>query len=196
MILSTLCYVQKRIDGRPHTLMLRKPSGQFNGLGGKMEAGESPEECVVREVKEESGLTVVNPVMRGILTFPGDEQYDMQSSYVFVFVADKWHGDEQESREGKLHWVVDEMLSRLTMMPADRHTVLKWIYGHTFFSGKILYDQHGYAGHDGRFYRYDGAFRQRVVALDGEPIKLIEPRPGEWYFSYQDNKVHRHQEGE
>ncbi|MBI2916159.1 MAG: NUDIX domain-containing protein, partial [Elusimicrobia bacterium] len=73
-ICATLCYVQR--GGK--TLMLhriKKPNdihdGRWNGLGGKMELEETPEECVAREVWEESGLKIKNPQLRGVLTFPG-----------------------------------------------------------------------------------------------------------------------------
>ena len=77
VILATLCYV--RHSGR--TLMLHRikkekdmHEGKWNGLGGKMLDGETPEECVIREVREESGLTIKNPKLRGILTFPKFEK--------------------------------------------------------------------------------------------------------------------------
>ena len=73
MINATLCYVK---NGNK-TLMLHRikkendiHEGKWNGLGGKMEAGETPEECVIREVREESGLQIQNPALRGVLTFP------------------------------------------------------------------------------------------------------------------------------
>ncbi len=88
MKLATLCYVQ---HGQK-TLMLhriKKPQdihqGKWNGLGGKLLPGETPEQCVIREVEEESGITLSNPELRGILTFPnfdGNEDW-----YVFLFTA-------------------------------------------------------------------------------------------------------------
>lgn len=74
MILVTLCYL--RHDG--HTLMLHRANragdihaGEWNSLGGKFEPGESPEECVRREVREESGLEIRHPQLQGLLMFPG-----------------------------------------------------------------------------------------------------------------------------
>ena len=73
MLLATLCYVKR--DG--NTLMVyrnKKPNdiheGKWNGLGGKFEAGETPEECVIREIHEESGLSIQNPNLCGLLMFP------------------------------------------------------------------------------------------------------------------------------
>ena len=87
MKLATLVYLRK--DGK--TLMMqrgRKPgdvhAGKWNGLGGKFEPGETPEECAVREVYEESGLKVQNPIMKGIITFPLFDK--IKDWYVFVIV--------------------------------------------------------------------------------------------------------------
>lgn len=73
MKLATLCYIKK--DGK--TLMLHRikkkndmHEGKWNGLGGKFEPGETPEDCVIREIEEESGLNIIKPRLRGLLTFP------------------------------------------------------------------------------------------------------------------------------
>ena len=90
MILATLCYVKR--DG--HTLMIhrnKRPNdiheGKWNGLGGKFEAGESPEDCVIREVSEESGLIIRAPHLHGILTFTNFKGNDW---YVFVYTAENF----------------------------------------------------------------------------------------------------------
>ena len=92
MILATLCYIKK--DGR--TLMVhrnKKPNdmhaGKWNGLGGKFEPGESPEECIIREVREESGLQIRNPKLHGLLMFPDFKGDDW---YVFVFTSSEFDG--------------------------------------------------------------------------------------------------------
>ena len=86
MKLATLCYV--RHDNR--TLMIhriKKPNdmhqGKWNGLGGKLEAGETPEECAVREIYEESGLLAHSLLLKGFLTFPGFA--NEEDWYTFVF---------------------------------------------------------------------------------------------------------------
>src|SRR3990172_6681132 len=111
MILATLCYVNKH--GR--TLMIHRVKkandvhqGKWNGLGGKLDPGETPEECIVREVWEESGLRITNPELKGILTFPGfanDEDW-----YAFVFVAHEFTGELIDSEEGVLRWIDDAAL--------------------------------------------------------------------------------------
>ncbi len=138
MKLATLCYIEK--DGK--TLMMlrnRKQGdihkGKYNGLGGKLEPGESPDECVVREVFEESGLTI-EPLFRGIITFPlftpGDDWY------VFVYTADDFTGEQIDSPEGTLEWVPTESLLELNLWEGDRH-FLQWLRDGKKFSAKITY---------------------------------------------------------
>ncbi len=146
MILATLCYIKHA--GK--TLMLRRNKrdadihgGKWNGLGGKLKAHETPEECVIREVKEESGLTITHPVLRGILTFPefgGGSQPETASQdwYVFVYTADCFSGELTESDEGELHWISDEDLPGLDLWEGDP-VFLKWLEEGRFFSGKFCY---------------------------------------------------------
>ncbi len=139
MILATLCYLQH--DGR--TLMIHRitraddiHAGKWNGLGGKLEPGESPEECVVREVREESGLEMRAPRLRGLLMFPG---FKGQDWYVFVFTADSFSGElVEENREGILKWIPDAELETLALWPSD-HIFLPWIREGRFFSAKFIY---------------------------------------------------------
>src|SRR3989304_9382132 len=102
MILATLCYVKR--DG--HTLMVhsnKKPNdiheGKWNGLGGKFEAGESPEECVRREVEEEAGLVIRNPKLHGLVMFPKFKGNDW---YVFVFTAADFYGRLIDEHQAKM----------------------------------------------------------------------------------------------
>src|SRR4030065_626309 len=107
MKLATLCYVRDK--NNKSTLMIHRTKkandfheGKWNGLGGKFETGESPEECVFREVKEEAGIEIINPRMHGFITFPLFDGTD--DWYVFIFTADKFKGDLIESDEGILKW--------------------------------------------------------------------------------------------
>ncbi len=142
MKLGTLCYVRKA----GQTLMLfrnKKPQdfheGKWNGLGGKLELGETPEECVRREVREESGLSICTPVLHGILTFPAFDEVD--DWYVFVYTADRFAGQLIDSPEGELAWIADEKLPDLNLWAGDR-IFLPWLEGGRFFSGKFVY-RHG-----------------------------------------------------
>lgn len=138
MILATLCYIKHN----RHTLMVyrnKKPNdiheGKWNGLGGKFEPGESPEECVKREVWEESGLQIHNPKLHGLLMFPNFKENDW---YVFVFTAREFEGELIDSPEGKLEWIPDEKLAALNLWASDR-VFFPWLDSEGFFSAKFLY---------------------------------------------------------
>ena len=138
MILATLCYIQH--EGL--TLMLhrvKRPDdihlGKWNGLGGKFEPAESPEECVIREVREESGLQIAAPRLCGLLMFPAFKGSDW---YVFVFTAAEFTGDLKENEEGYLQWIPAADLESLPLWPSD-HIFLPWIRAGKFFSAKFIY---------------------------------------------------------
>ena len=151
MKLATLCYVKN--DGK--TLMLyrnKKPNdvheGKWNGLGGKFDAGESPEDCVCREVQEESGLIIRKPELTGILTFP--EFSAGEDWYVFVYIAHEFQGQLAESSEGRLAWIDDSELFSLNLWEGDQY-FLKWMFEGKFFSGKFIY-------HDGKLMDHEVHF--------------------------------------
>lgn len=151
MILATLCYLKQ--NGK--TLMIhrnRKPgdihAGKWNGLGGKFEPGESPEACVQREVREESGLEVRAPRLHGLLMFPNFKGNDW---YVFVFTATEFRGQLRDSAEGELRWMPDEELNRLPLWPSDR-IFFPWLQGERFFSARFLYEGDEMKSHEVVFY--------------------------------------------
>jgi len=110
--------------------------GKWNGLGGKLSDGESPEECVVREVFEESGLTITEPSLRGILTFPNFSKGE--DWYVFVYAVNRFRGSLIESNEGHLEWIDNDKLLDLNLWQGDYY-FLQALNEGTFFSGKFLY---------------------------------------------------------
>jgi 8-oxo-dGTP diphosphatase len=110
--------------------------GKWNGLGGKFEAGETPEMCIRREVQEEAGLVIQNPHLHGLLTFPNFRGVDW---YVFVFTATEFSGELIDSPEGKLEWIPDEQLAGLNRWESD-HIFLPWIEEGKFFSAKFEYE--------------------------------------------------------
>jgi 8-oxo-dGTP diphosphatase len=139
MILATLCYIKHN----GCTLMLHRNKkandiheGKWNGLGGKFEPGETPEECVQREVLEESGLTISNPRLHGLLMFPNFKGNDW---YVFVFTATECTGELIDSPEGSLAWIPDEKVLALNLWESD-HIFMPWITNGKFFSAKFEYD--------------------------------------------------------
>jgi 8-oxo-dGTP diphosphatase len=118
MKIATLCYLRDTKTRK--TLMIHRTKktndyheGKWNGLGGKIDPGESPEDCVKREVKEESGLTIHKPRMHGFITFPMFDGVD--DWYVFLFTADSFEGSIIDSEEGDLKWVSDDMLTGLNL---------------------------------------------------------------------------------
>ncbi len=152
MKLATLCYIKDH--GK--TLMLHRNKrdgdihgGKWNGLGGKFHLGETPEECVVREVKEESGLTIKNPFLHGILTFPAFK--DEEDWYVYVFVAHEFSGQLAHSKEGELRWINDHEVINLNLWEGDP-IFLKWLDESRFFSAKFIYQNGRLVGHDVVFY--------------------------------------------
>jgi 8-oxo-dGTP diphosphatase len=150
--LATLCYLRKD----DHTLMvhrIKKPNdmhqGKWNGLGGKLEAGESPEECARREIFEECGLQVTAPELKGILTFPAFDE--IEDWYCFVFVADQFSGELIESSEGSLRWVPDDELLGLNLWEGDR-VFLPWLEQPGLFSAKFVYEHGKLVGYQAVFY--------------------------------------------
>jgi len=138
-IMATLCYIKK--DN--HTLMMHRikkendiHKDKWNGLGGKFIAGETPEECVIREVKEESGLEMTKPKLEGIISFP---EFDgVNDWYVFVYTCRNFSGELTDSDEGKLEWIRDENLPDLPLWEGDK-IFLQWLEKRLFFSAKFIY---------------------------------------------------------
>lgn len=113
--------------------------GRWTGLGGKLNPGETPEECALREVKEECGLILKKPILKGILTFPASDILD-EDWYVFVFVATEFDGKLIDSDEGNLKWVDDSELLNLHLWDGDK-IFLQWLDQEGFFSAKFIYEK-------------------------------------------------------
>lgn len=138
--LTTLCYIEK--DGCYLMLHRIKKERDVNkdkwiGVGGHFEEGESPEECLLREVKEETGLTLTSWKFRGILTFIA-EGWPME--YICLFTADKFTGELRQCNEGTLEWVRKEDIFGLNLWEGDKvfHRLL--LEREDFFSLKLKYD--------------------------------------------------------
>ncbi len=152
MKLATLCYVKK--DGK--TLMLHRVKkendiheGKWNGLGGKFEQGETPEQCAIRELYEEAGITVRNPELKGVLTFPKFAKGE--DWYVFVFVVRDFSGDLIVSNEGNLEWIDDPKIFDLNLWEGDE-IFLKWMEEGKFFSGLFEYENGRLTNHSVSFH--------------------------------------------
>jgi len=152
MKLATLCYL---FNGNKVLMINRNKRendmhlGKWNGLGGKFNPGETPEECVVREVYEESGLLIKNPELKGFLTFPAFD--DEEDWYVFVFTAKEFSGQLRESDEGELEWIEWEKIFNLPLWEGDKY-FLEWLNQDRFFSAKFIYKNSKYITHSVVFY--------------------------------------------
>ena len=119
MINTTLCYITRGND----VLMLHrvKKKNDINkdkwiGIGGKFEGEESPDQCLLREAKEETGLTLTQWQCRGVVTFLSDS---CEGEFMYLFTADGFEGDLKECEEGELQWVSREFLDALPKWEGD-----------------------------------------------------------------------------
>ena len=117
---STLCYIVK--DGKVLMLHRVKKKNDINhdkwiGIGGKFEPEEAPEECILREAKEETGLTLTAWRCRGVVTFL---QEGGEGEYMYLFTADDFTGELIECEEGDLQWVSLEFLDALPKWEGDQ----------------------------------------------------------------------------
>ena len=136
---STLCYIYKDDE----CLMLhrtKKENDQSHdkwlGIGGKFEDKESPEDCALREIKEETGLTVTDYRYRGIVTFVSDK---WETEYMHLFTADRFIGNIIECDEGDLEWVKKKDVLKLPMWEGDRIFLDLIERDDPFFSLKLVY---------------------------------------------------------
>ena len=118
---STLCYVLRGND----VLMLHriKKKNDVNkdkwiGIGGKFEKNESPDECLLREAMEETGLKLTSWKCRGIITFLPNEPWE--GEYMYLFTADDFEGELTDCTEGELKWVSREFLDELPKWEGDQ----------------------------------------------------------------------------
>lgn len=155
--LSTLCYIIQ--DGR--YLMLHRTvkkndvnKDKWIGVGGHFEEGESPEECLLREVKEETGFTLTSYRYRGIVTFISGNGV---TEYMSLFTADEFEGEPIPCDEGELAWVPVKDVYQLNIWEGDKIFFRLLEEREEFFSLKLVYD-----GHDGLV----------SVLLDGKPMSF------------------------
>lgn len=157
--LSTLCYIEQ--DGK--YLMLHRTvkkndvnKDKWIGVGGHFEHGESPEECLLREVKEETGYTLTSWKYRGIVTFVYGED---TVEYMSLYTADEFTGEPIECDEGELEWVDKKDIPALELWEGDKIFFRLLDMGREFFSLKLVYDRQDVL---------------RYAALDGAPMELFD----------------------
>ena len=139
MRLTTLCYVER--DGC--YLMLHRTkknqdenAGKWIGIGGHLEENESPEECMLREAREEAGMELKNLRLRGILTFILP---DWGNELTFLYTAETDDAKLPECREGVLQWVPVEEVMSLNLWEGDRVFLPLLISRQDCFSLKLIY---------------------------------------------------------
>jgi len=141
MINYTLCYLENQ---KQEYLMLHrvKKKNDINhdkwiGVGGHFEHGESPEECVLRETWEETGLTLTDYRFRGIITFDCEGQ---ETQYLHLFTATAWTGEMTECNEGDLEWVPKKKVYDLPVWEGDKIFFRLLEEDRPFFSLKMTYN--------------------------------------------------------
>ncbi len=136
---TTLCHIEK--DGCYLMLHRIKKENDLNrdkwiGIGGKFEDKESPEECNLREVYEETGLTLKDAEYRGIVTFVSDK---WETEYMHIFYSDSFSGKIKDCDEGVLEWVRKERLFSLPIWEGDKIFLRLLEENAPFFSLKLEY---------------------------------------------------------
>ena len=139
MLHTTICYLS--VNGK--TLMIHriKKKNDVNhdkwiGIGGKFEHGESPEECILREFEEETGLVPTGLRYRGIITFLSEDWCE----YMHLFTADGYTGQISDCDEGTLEWVPDEQMTSLPIWEGDKVFLRLLDERESFFSLKLVYE--------------------------------------------------------
>ena len=156
--LSTLCYIER--EGK--YLMLHRTvkkndvnKDKWIGVGGHFEPDESPEECVIREVKEETGYTLTSYKFRGLVTFISGNGV---TEYMSLFTADEFEGEAISCNEGVLEWVSKEEVLKLNIWEGDKVFFKLLNEREEFFSLTLV---------------YDGADKLVCVSLDGQNLDWI-----------------------
>lgn len=136
----TLCYIEK--DGKYLMLHRTKKKNDLNegkwiGVGGKFEENESPEECVKREVKEETGLILKECNLRGIVTYISNK---WETEYMYLFTSDSFEGELIECNEGELKWIDKQEVNNLNIWEGDKMFLDRIKVKNPFFTLKLEYN--------------------------------------------------------
>lgn len=151
--LTTLCYIEK--DGAYLMLHRTAKENDINkekwiGIGGHFEENESPVECLLRETKEETGLTLLSWHFHGVVTFQSDQ---WQTEYMFLYTSHEFEGELIPCDEGELEWVPLEKINDLHLWEGDRIFLKTLTDGEDFGSLKLRYVGDELVEVDGKPYR-------------------------------------------
>ena len=137
---TTLCYIEKE-DSYLMLHRVKKVNDEnqdkWIGVGGKIEDGESPEECLLREVKEETGLILTKYRYRGLVTFVSNQ---WGCEYMHLFTATEYEGEMKECDEGNLEWVSKDKIEELNLWEGDKIFLRLLQERENFFSLKLRYE--------------------------------------------------------
>ena len=149
---TTLCYIEKD-DAYLMLHRIKKVNDENHdkwiGVGGKFEAGESPEDCLLREVQEETGLTLTDYRYRGLVTFVSDE---WGTEYMHLFTATGFEGEMKACDEGELVWVPKSEIENLNIWEGDKIFFRLLVNSEKFFSLKLTYRGDALVGSEVREY--------------------------------------------
>ena len=140
LIFTTLCYIEQ--DGKYLMLHRNKKKDDINknkyiGIGGHLEHGETPEECIVRETLEETGLKLENPVLRGMITFVMDEV----TEHSFLYTCDAFSGSIHVCTEGELEWIEKDKVLEVPLWEGDKIFLPLLGTEERFFNLKLVYEK-------------------------------------------------------
>ena len=143
-MLTTLCYLEK--DNKYLMLHRNKKEidinkGKWLGVGGKLENGETPEECLRREVREETGYELCDFDFRGIVTFVCGKTGAEVVEYMHLYIGRNVVGEPIECDEGKLVWVDKKEVFNLNLWEGDKIFLRLLNESKDFFSLKLVYDE-------------------------------------------------------
>ena len=137
---TSLCYLER--NGKYLILHRTKKANDENqdkwiGVGGKFEPGETPDECALREVKEETGLTMTDFRLRGLIIFVSDV---WGTEYMYLYTATKWRGEMIECDEGELVWLDKKELFKKNLWEGDKLFLKALDERDEFFMMKLRYE--------------------------------------------------------
>lgn len=137
---TTLCYIEKDESYLMLHRTKKKPDGSYEkwlGVGGKLEKGESSEECVLREVREETGYTLTDYKYRAKIFFYSDTWED---EIMYLYTAAGFEGEEITCDEGELVWVPKSEVTNLKIWEGDKLFLNRLVESDEFFELELRYE--------------------------------------------------------
>lgn len=136
---TTLCYIEQN---NRYLMLLRNKKkrdenkGKWIGVGGKFQEGESSDECLLREVREETGLTLTSYRLRGLITFVSDE---WGTEIMHLYTAHDFEGELTECDEGELRWIPKDEVMSLNLWEGDREFLSLLSQDASYFEMRLTY---------------------------------------------------------